>query len=293
MKNHYILLLSCLMLLFLSLSCRFNGGEEPTLLSTSEIHTSVAQTMVAAVTATAEAAPNLLPSPTEAIPTTDNPPSQTPEPTVTIEPTQTLEPSPTPKPSISPSPTATLEIIYHDPFTLGETWWYEISDEDFGFELTQENNYRVYVNILNARVWSVREMEYSDIHLEVDVSLISGAEDGYFGLFCRFIDEDNYYALVIGVNGYGGILKVTDGEFEELTSVSQSVDILPAGEINRVQAECVGNKLSVFANDHLLVEIQDDDHLSGEVGLLVGTRLSGPIEVIFDNFTIYKPRGTQ
>jgi len=51
----------------------------------------------------------------------------------------------------------------------------------------------------------------------------------------------------------------------------------------------MGKMLSLYANGVKLVEIEDSDFDSGWVGVIVGTRFSSGVEVLFDNFAARKP----
>jgi hypothetical protein len=212
-------------------------------------------------------------------------PSQTPEPTQTQEPTVTITPTAT------PSPTPIPDAILEDDFS-NTNLWYTDQNDDYGFEY-KDDGYRIYNNILNAAIWSVRSLEYSDIRLEIDTTRKSGPDDGYFGVVCRFGNEGlDYYALVIGDNGFYGILEMDNGDLEFLGSGMDEDGVihLGMGETNRVRGVCSGEQLVLYANDQQLLEVFDDSHSNGEVGLVVGNRLSDVgIDVIFDNFAIMWP----
>lgn len=69
------------------------------------------------------------------------------------------------------------------------------------------------VAVTYANIWSVRNTTYTDVILEVDAARSAGPEDGYYGLVCRQVDQDNYYGLVISSNGFYGIGKMEAGTF--------------------------------------------------------------------------------
>ncbi|HEX9617476.1 MAG TPA: hypothetical protein VGA03_08660 [Anaerolineales bacterium] len=256
-------------------------------------YTAAAQTIIAQITETALAAPPT-PGPSETT-AADTPvaPTQTPtaEATGTLQPTDTPEiedtPTGTPEPGTTSVPPGRL--VFEDDFS-DEGSWFTDQGDNFGFEYAQ-GGYRIYVNILNATIWSIRERDTSDVRLEVDGQRTSGARDGYYGLVCRHQDEEeSYYALVVAEDGSYGIGKSEDGEFEFIeTGTAESGVIRDGDEPNRVRADCIGDTLSLYANGQKLLEVQDDDFDSGFVGLVAGTRLTGEITVLFDNFAIYEP----
>jgi hypothetical protein len=179
-------------------------------------------------------------------------------------------------------------IVFQDDFS-NDTGWFIDRDEDIGFELAR-GGYLIYVNILNAPIWSIREREMSSVRIEVDGTILNGALDGYYGVVCRQDDAGDYYALVIGGDGSYGIAKSQAGDYEFLETGQASPGVITPGlETNRVRGDCIGDTLTLYANGQELLRLQDDDFETGNIGVLAGTRLSGPITVLFDNLVVYKP----
>jgi hypothetical protein len=288
------LVISLAVLTFVSLSaCGLVGTPQSPTPFPDTAYTAAAQTIIAQFTETALAVtPEPLPTETQTI-DSPVPPSETP----TMEVTDTLEPTSTPE--AEASPTATPEpgtgaaplgaLVFEDDFS-DERSWFTDSGDNFGFEYAR-GGYRIYVNILNATIWSIRERDYSDVQLEVDGQRTSGARDGYYGLICRHQDEEeSYYALVVSEDGTYGIGKSEQGEFEFLETGTAPENVIRGeDETNRVRADCIGETLSLYVNNQKLVEVQDDDFESGFVGLVAGTRLGGDTTILFDNFAIYEP----
>jgi hypothetical protein len=205
-------------------------------------------------------------------------------------------PTNTPAPTLTPpatatspaEPTAAGEVLYEDDFKR-QGRWYEDAGDDFGFEY-QDEAYLIYVNISNAPIWSIRDQILSDVILEVDAVRQSGPQSGYFGLVCRHQDGENYYALVISSDGRYGIAKMERGEFEFLKEGKDDGRIIQLDdEVNRIRAVCIGERLALYANSQLLVEVEDDDISKGVVGLIAGTRQQDGLEALFDNFIIIEP----
>ena len=247
-------------------------------------YTAAAQTIIAQLTqiaplVTPTPLPTLVPSPTNTL---------LPTGTQTATPTNTPAPTQTEKPTLTSTPTNIPEILFEDDFSY-DTGWYTDKGEDFSFEYAK-GGYRISVDILSAPIWSIRERNYTDVRVEVDAAQISGAQDGYYGLVCRHNDSDNYYALVIGSDGAFGIAKSQDGEFEFLQTGTANPGVIKSDDaVNRVRADCVGETITLYANDQKLVEIQDNDFESGYIGVIAGTRLLGGVVVFFDNLAIYEP----
>ena len=83
-----------------------------------------------------------------------------------------------------------------------------------------------------------------------------------------------------------------EGEMEFLGIGIDSNNIINngIGETNKIRGVCSDEKLSLFANDQQLLELEDDSLTEGEVGLVVGNQFSDVgIDVIFDNFALISP----
>lgn len=264
--------------------CNLLLGTPPPTVSADAIHTQAAQTIMAQLTLSA-------PAPTQVLMPTA---TSLPVPTATLPPTVTPTASPSPMPSATPptapAPTASSipTVLFSDDFS-SDTGWYTYQGEDYGFELTN-GGYEIYVNIPDSPIWSIREREVSDVILQVEASKLSGAADAYFGVVCRHKDHDNYYALVIRADGGYGIAKSEDGEFSFLQTGIAPQGVIRSGEaVNRVRGRCVSDDLALAANDVTLIEVTDEDFESGYVGVIAGTKLSGGVRVLFDNFTVLRP----
>lgn len=261
-------------------------------------YTAVAQTVIAQLT---ENAPPPSPTPEPFTPTPQPTDTPQPTPTATVEevtPTpETEEPSAMPEVSATltetPPPTLisieTMNLIYADDFSTDNKAW--VSEEAATWEMGYAQGvYRIFVNLLNDAVWSVKEFELTEVVIEVDVARNAGPDTGYFGVVCRHEDAGHYYLLVIGPDGFYGIGKRDQGRINFLKEGRAPAEILrPGGEINRVRAECLGNNLALSVNGTRLVEALDNSYGSGDIGLVAGTRDREGLEVIFDNFAAYEP----
>jgi hypothetical protein len=252
-------------------SCTLPGVPAAATQEPGPAYTQAAQTIIAGLTLSAP-----LSTPTQPIPAvTDTPPA-----TPTAFPSPTDTPLPTPTPSATANPE---EILFADDFE-GNMSWHTEQNDSFSFAY-KDDGYAIYVNLPNAPFWSVRGKDYSDIRLEVDAARIDGPMKGYYGLTCRHQGEENYYALLVSSDGSYGIGKVKDGEFEFLQEGSDQAGVIKGGEaINRVRGDCIGDTLTLYANGTKLLEVQDDDFDSGDIGLIVKTTQQEGLEVLFDNF---------
>lgn len=259
------------------------------------METEVYNTVIANFTQTASAVTPTLPPPSLTIEiiqpsATQVPPSPTNTP---VKPTPTnipVELTPIPQPTPTPRPDTTVVRIWRDDFEGEENWYTGSKEDSYTFEYVN-GAYRIYNNLLNSIVWSVRGDTYTDVRLEVDAKKLKGPEDGYYGLICRFVDSKNYYALVINAGNYFGIARMQNGKLGFIQQGEISDKLLKArDEYNRIRVDCIGPILTLYVNDNKVVDAQDDSFASGDVGIGTGNTLEqSGIDVLFDNFEIWQP----
>lgn len=207
--------------------------------------------------------------------------------TQTLTTEATIAYTPTNTPLASPTPI----VIWEDDFSNNTLWWTEDGNK-YGFKY-QEGGYVIYNNLLNAAIWSLGYLGLEDVWIEVDVARLDGPDDGYSGVFCRHAnDGEDYYALVIADNGFYGILKMEDNEKDFIEFGIDENDIIyqGLGKTNRVRGICHGESLILYVNGKKLLEVTDDKHTTGGVGVIAGNQLSGiGVEILFDNFLVIEP----
>jgi hypothetical protein len=260
-----------------SAGCNAPAPVPPTI-DQQAIFTQAAQTLIAGLT---QAAPVVTLPPVTPVDAATSVPY--PLATATLPaPTEPLAPSATPPPSATPS----FTVLFEDDFSRQS--WYVESTDFYEFEYV-EGRYRIEAKTTSSGYWSVRSESLQDAILQVDAERDSGDADGYFGLVCRHVDSDNYYALVIGNDGFYGIALMSDGEFEFLDEGLDSSGAIYRDATNRVQADCIGNRLGLYANGQKLLEVQDDSLDEGDAGVIAGMRAGDEFSALFDQFIVYQP----
>jgi hypothetical protein len=280
-----------------------NSVQQPTSIP-AIAHTQAAQTLVAQVTLNA---PTETPLPTDTqqpgtftpTPTsvgadtpTSRPVTEIPQAADTEPPTETEEPTPT-SGSTQPQPSITVpgdfNLAFQDDFSAN-SGWYTNQGDDFGFVYTS-GGYQIYINTPGFPIWSIRQRDYANLRLEVDITKVEGPSSGYFGVVCRFDQEQrNYYALVISTDGTFAIAKTENNEFEFIQQGTAPSGVIQSGEtVNHITADCLGDTLTLSANGQQLLQVQDDDFQSGWIGLIAGTRQEPGLVALFDNFVVLRP----
>ncbi len=134
-------------------------------------------------------------------------------------------------------------------------------------------------------------LSFQDSKVQVTAAMAGGPVDNLYGLVCRYQDEGNYYTFLVGSDGYGGIARVMDGDFEVITGGKLQFDarIKQASAPNRLEAQCVGPRLTFLVNDDLIYEVGDPKLIHGKVGLMAGSYQVPGVDIIFDDFRVLKP----
>jgi hypothetical protein len=139
--------------------------------------------------------------------------------------------------------------------------------------------------------WSVAGKTISDAQIEVDAIKLDGPDDNSFGLICRYQDRSNFYMLVASSDGYYGIAKLKEGRHSMIGSeqLQYSSAIIQGQALNRLRADCVGQRLSLYVNGQQLISVEDADFSAGDVGVLAGAYDVTDVDILFDNFMVIQP----
>lgn len=199
--------------------------------------------------------------------------------------------------ALDPQPTVESDILFQDDFSSSFSGWDSIRDDE-GITDYENDGYRIFVNKTKYMFWSnpgLGDKLPGDVRVEVAATRNTGPDDGDFGVLCRYSETDdvsNFYQFMVTSDGYAGILKVINGD---QTVISGDGNLLQDGaiktgfETNQVRAECVGSSLKLYVNGTLVVEVEDSDLASGDVGLVAGTDENTGTDILFDNFKVTKP----
>jgi len=182
-------------------------------------------------------------------------------------------------------------VLYKDDFSDPSSGWETWSEPSGSMVAYQNGGLRIYIAEKQFDYWSRPGKRVSDVHMEVDVIKLGGPDDNDFGFICRYQDRDNFYAFLASSDGYAGILKVKDGQYNIISGaeMTYSESIRKGGTQNHLRADCNGADLSLSANGQKILNVQDQDFKTGEIGLIAGTSETGGADLYFDNFWAYKP----
>lgn len=192
--------------------------------------------------------------------------------------------------SFLPKSVKSGDVLFQDDFTDPESGW-TTYDEGGSSVAYKEDGLHVLVNKPYYDLWSQPGKSYKNVNISVSATRVAGTQNNDYGLMCRFVDRNNTYLFLISSDGYYGILKVLDGEYYLLTGKEmQFSDVINQGEDpNQIRADCVGQTLTLYVNDTMLVEVKDSDLKEGDVGVNVGAYKKAGVEIVFNDFIVTAP----
>lgn len=75
---------------------------------------------------------------------------------------------------------------------------------------------------------------------------------------------------------------------DELGFVESAIH--PGDTTNLMPVDCTGKQLTLYANGNKLVEVQDSEFSSGDIGLVANTYDAPGTDILFDNLVVQKPQ---
>lgn len=181
-------------------------------------------------------------------------------------------------------------VLFQDDFSRANSGWDRYRDATYAADY-HEGGYRVEVFLPNTDAWSTPRLDLADVRIQVDARRAAGPDDNLYGVLCRYQDPHNYVFLVISSDGYAGVGVRRGGE-----TLLLSGDVLlphPAVQsgpgMNRLAAECVGERFTLYVNGELAATGQDPAWPRGDVGLLAGAYETPGVAIQFDNLSIVQP----
>jgi len=182
--------------------------------------------------------------------------------------------------------------LFEDDFEDPSSGWG--ADQRDGFDRGyDEGVYFFDLRASNWLAWASPGRNFDDVSVEVDARVASGAQDGHYGVLCRYKDADNFYYLAVSADGYYAIFLRAEGDIKVLTGGGRGMVSSPhvkmGGQVNRVVGVCEGDELSLYVNDQWLATVTDDTHAQGDVGIGAGSGPSGGTRIVFDDFSVAVP----
>ncbi len=184
---------------------------------------------------------------------------------------------------------ASGQLLYQDDFSDPASGWDNRSGPT-GITGYTNGVYQISVADAQTFVWGRANREFGDVIIKVDAKPIryTGNED--YGVICRYVDKNNFYALEISLDGYYSIWKIEQGERITLVDWQSSLVVPTSGEAVTLTAGCMANGLALAVDGVVVAEVSERAiRQQGDVGLIAGTWDFGGGGIAFDNFAVYQP----
>ena len=184
-------------------------------------------------------------------------------------------------PTVSP-------YLYEDDFDVGGGDWGEFTN-DYGMSGYVKNGYHIAGIKSSYMNWTILEQPvFTDGILSVSLQKLSGDENLTGAvIFWRLTDDDNFYFIQIGWNGFYSINKYLDGKMTAITSWKQSRFLLPGETSNTVMIRFEGTQSDIYFNNHYITSISDPSFTGGNIGLGVFPDPASEVDVEFTDVTVY------
>jgi hypothetical protein len=190
---------------------------------------------------------------------------------------------------IESTPPDASPILYQDDF----------SDVNSGWERSTQGGRKDYysgtyhINILDTNLfsWSVAQQSMGDVVVSVDIAFTGSAELAEMGVICRMQNSSDFYFFSIRSDGAYAIFKMYQGSefFLGMDGYQFDPNINAGLNTNHLEARCVGDQLSLYANGFQLAVVQDSSYQVGDTGVIVGAFEQPDVNVFFDNFIVSRP----
>jgi hypothetical protein len=182
-------------------------------------------------------------------------------------------------------------LLYREDFSKPTSGWKRAPDGTDGYLDYASGIYRIYVGRVYTMLWTGPDINFNDVHIELDITKADGPQNDNFGIVCRAKDQKNFYFLVISADGYYGIGKVKNGvqQLIGMEAMLAGENIRQGKSTNHLIGECIGDTLVLYVNGIRLSSVRDSEFSDGQVGIVAGTFGEPGTDVYFDNFTVIKP----
>lgn len=190
--------------------------------------------------------------------------------------------------------TADSDVIFQDDFSSASSGWPRQDEREAGFTTDYVNGrYRIhnpppYPSTANALVSAAGSTK--DARVEVEAAVYTATHNSNsWGIICRARDDNNFYVMGIHNHGLSYVGKVKNNQYSALADGDPSDAIRKIAATNHIRGECVGSKLALYVNGQKLVETNDTEFDSGQVGLFASYSTGLAVDVLFDNFSVSNP----
>ena len=226
---------------------------------------------------------------------------QTPSPTSTVRSATPVPPaSCAPPPSVPPSAVAGTVIVRASLSDRCNGW----EDEFTGPDFTARYDAGGLRMVLRRSAYDQGAFPEgvgvmpNDVRIEVDAQRLAGPDRNRFGVSCRLSlkaqgpmagSHESSYDFLVGSDGRYAIERFQLGREPEVLASGTAPSVIHGSAANRIRADCVGSRLSLFVNGSLLAEVTNSDLAGGPLlGISLRSLEIAGVDIVFKNFVVTK-----
>ena len=177
-------------------------------------------------------------------------------------------------------------VLFQDDFSNPKSGWDRASQGGNSTDYA-DGKYRITLATPQQDIWANPYQYFDqDIIVGVDVWQNPSTVQAAYGIICGYSDVNNFYALTIGSGGYVEIFRYQQGKRLTLHSAENQPGI--DSEHNHLEALCASSALQLRVNGNVVAEVEAQEFLYGDVGLIASSFDETPVEILFDNFIVRK-----
>jgi S1-C subfamily serine protease len=178
-------------------------------------------------------------------------------------------------------------VVFEDDFIDNRNSWALGSDENGGVEIASDQLV-ISLGVENYIQWTTLPTTYDEIIMTAEAQFIQSTGDGEAGFICGLRNSENFTILEVSEDGFYTIWKYVDDEYVSLVEWTYS-DVIDLSVPFTLSAFCGPDRLALAYNDVLLVDLEDENYVPGNIGLIAGTWDFPDVVVGYDRFTIIEP----
>ena len=303
MPKHKIILAAVVLIFGITLAaCNLPASTEPPPIDQSAAQTDAAETIIAQLTDVAE---TLVPTETAGSQPQASPTAviadatETAEPTApaaatatSAPPTATATSTPPPTPTLNPDdPKAGLgEPDFSDDFSTGESWPL-YTDDHVSFEVKDSDLVMTAFNPDKYNGWMLTWPVIGDYYLEMSTKTQQCSGKDTYGNMVRAVKTDQGYIgylYNISCDGHYSLRRWNGERYVPLVDWTPSDQINSgSNQTNRIGLMVDGNQFTFYANGKQIGQFQDDTHLEGRFGVVIGSANSPDLKVNVDEIRVW------
>lgn len=146
---------------------------------------------------------------------------------------------------------------------------------------------RIHIFEVGQVAWAAASRNYSDFHLTVEATQVSGPDDNEYGVLARMAGDQQFYVFSISGDGYARAAQYSSGSWNLLGSDWMPSDAIHQGAATNVlELEARGATFVFSVNGTQVLQVEDAELVKGDIGLYAGAFNEADVVVDFDNLEV-------